>query len=427
MSDNLEKLVGSGHSGDFVLNTQGGAEGFRNVSQFWLPKTLTYDEMMEKLQRHYDRRKDVLAPFSGFKPTINVETGKLGFVAQGGPDDGAVYTMTDHALGQYLARLDVPQSAVFDLLTDKPFPNKKEKIKITRDYQDSQLALKLIENGLRHFHSRGDNAKKNFRFRTYDDNKQINAVLSSKYSCVDNRWYLNIINALVPGGRYSHFNRADDNTIYGNVLIPDSIREEDDSEYGGMLSLSNCEIGKRRLSQYPSVFRAICMNGCIWDRSKGVRLNKRHAGLNLGDLKTEIVRNLNKQIPLLHDGIDKLLSTRAEAFYAADVKMARIFAAVGEKYGLGKKHVIQSMQQWATEEKGSRNLFGTIAGVTRAGQYFGNEDWVRLDEVGGDLASYGVDDWTSLLGRANSFKEDEVQGWFNDEKYLSVLAAQVAV
>lgn len=420
-SDNLVELVGTGNSGDFVLQTQGGAEGFRNVSQYWLPKTLTYDEMMERLQRHYDRRKDVLSPFGGFKAEARDKG--IVFIAQGGPDDGAAYTMTEHALGQYLGRLDIPRAAVFDLLNDRAYPNDAEKVKISRDLTDRELAVEIINNGLRHFHSRGDNAKKKFRFRTYDDTKQINAVLTERYSCVDNRWYLNIVNELIPGGRYSHFSRANDNTIYGNVLIPDSIREEKDSEYGGMLSLSNCEIGIRELEQYPSIFRAICMNGCIWDRSKGVRLKKRHIGLELNDLKVEIVKNLTKQIRIAHDGIDKLLATDADAYKAGDVKMARIFAAVGERFKLSKKHVIQSQIEWSTSEKESRSLFGVVNAVTRAGQKFDNAQWVQMDEVGGDLTRFKPDDWNSLLGRAKSFTETEVQSWFSDKKYLETAMA----
>lgn len=415
------KLVGTGNQGDFVLETQGGSEGFKNVSQYWLPKTQTFDEMRERLQKHYDRRLDIKTPFKGFRPAV-VHPGKLVFVAQGGPTDGAEYTMTEHALKQYLLRLDIPYHGIFDLLENKMNPSGK-KVKIKRDSEDIGVVKTIIENGLRHYHSRGDNAKKVWRFRTYDDTKEIAAVLSEKYSCIDNRWYLEIINELIPGGRYSHFDRADDNTIYGNVLIPDSIRQESDSEYGGMLSLANSEIGDREISQYPSVFRAICMNGCIWDRTKGSILRHRHVGLVLDTLKRSIIDNVHKQIPLVNTGIDKLLATRAEDYKVPDVKMARIFVAVGERFNLDKKQTLQSLHQWAKYEKDNKNLFGVINGITRAGQTFGNKEWVKLDEAGGDMAKWNKDRWNSLIARAKSFTEDEVlAGISADEDYVAALA-----
>ncbi len=73
---------------------------------------------------------------------------------------------------------------------------------------------------------------------------------------------------LIPGGRLSHW-RGDADTLWGNVLIPDTIRQESDSDYGGMVSIGNSEIRERRITSRPSVFRAICFNGCIWDREAG--------------------------------------------------------------------------------------------------------------------------------------------------------------
>src|SRR5690606_24449301 len=73
----------------------------------------------------------------------------------------------------------------------------------------------------------------------------------------------------------------------------------------------NSEIGIRRLYSQPSVFRAICMNGCIWDAEKGTQLSVVHKGnTNLADLASAIESNLQSQIPLLSNGVDKLLDTR---------------------------------------------------------------------------------------------------------------------
>lgn len=423
-----EKLVGNGNSGDFVLQSQGTAadKGFRNVSQFWYPQTQSFDETMEALQRHYDRRRDLRSKLVGMKPGVSSD-GKFVLTAQGGPTDGAEYTLTDHALTQYLSRIDV-QTTFRYLLDDITYPqtnkNNAPRVKVARDSGDVQTFVKVVENGLRHFNSRTSGGN-DFLFRTYDDTKEVQAVLTSEYSPIDNRWFLNIINELIPGGRYSHFTRADDNTIYGNVLIPDSIRQEDDSDYGGMLSLSNCEIGKRKLSQYPSIFRAICMNGCIWDQTSGSAYSKRHRGLNdLDEVKANIVQNLTVQIPLVHSGIDKLLDTRAAAYSAKGVKMSRIFVAVADMFKLQPKHLIRSVFEYNQHEKADKNLFGVVAGLTRAAQAFSNDEWVGLDAAGGALINWKPERWDGLLNKAKAYDEDEVQAAFKaDEKYLATLSA----
>ena len=418
----LEKLVGTGNQGDFVINTQGtaAAQDFRNVSKYWYPKTLSFDDMMERLTKHYERRRDLRSPLHGMKPSVSSE-GKFVLVAQGGPTDGAEYTLTDLAMRQLLGRIDV-QTTFRMLVEDITYPNAKADAepKVKRDRQDMELFVKVIENGLRHYHKRAG-TEAQFLFRTYDDTKEVQAVLTESYSCIDNRWLLNIINTLIPGGRYSHFTRANDATLFGNVLIPDSIREEDDSDYGGMVSLNNCEIGTRKLSQSPSVFRAICMNGCIWDQTLGTAYKKRHRGLDLDEVKTAIVENVTKQIPLLDRGITQLLNTRADAYAAKNVKMNQIFAALGDRLGLQPKHFIETVRQFRQHESQHKNLFGVISALTRAGQEFSNEDWYALDVAGGSLSAMTPDKWNKLVDKARTYTDEDIAAYMQkDEKYLAL-------
>lgn len=120
--------------------------------------------------------------------------------------------------------------------------------------------------------------------------------------------------------------KGDDYTIYANVLIPDTLRLESDSEYAALLSLSTSEIGKRPLTQQPSLFRAICMNGCIWGRKQGETLRVRRQGpVDLAELERLIVENIHGQIPLAVSGLDQLLKTRS---YDTVVSMKPVLAQV---------------------------------------------------------------------------------------------------
>ena len=55
---------------------------------------------------------------------------------------------------------------------------------------------------------------------------------------------------VLPDGRFSH-DKSDEDTVFGNILLPDTILDksaDDDTDYGGMVSIGNCEIGKRRVT-----------------------------------------------------------------------------------------------------------------------------------------------------------------------------------
>jgi hypothetical protein len=239
-------------------------------------------------------------------------------------------------------------------------------------------------------------------------------MLTERYAIVDNRWFIERLAEFIPGGRLSHW-RGDGDTIYGNVLIPDTIREETDSDYGGMLSVGNSEIGIRRVSSVPSIFRAICMNGCIWGQTKGEGIRQVHRGkIDLRALALEIKENLNKQIPLLPQGIDRLLGIRSYAWDGGEMKP--LFAQVAKDYGFSKRQASDTLRSYHVERNTTpdyaKTLFGVVNSVTRAGQKLSNAEWIKFDEVGGQLAQYAENDWDRLVSKAKQLKTKEVEETF---------------
>lgn len=391
MSD-YEKLVGSGTAGAELLKNQGAAQGFKNVSQYWLPKTLTYEQGFEAMEKDRQSRDDILCTSKQMLPIVT-QDGKFALAF----DDGREFQLDDWSATQYFTKIGVPVTVYNWLMNDSKKPNGD--IKVKRDEHDARLLVASVKNGLRHV-----DKEKKFRFRTYN-NSVIRAVLTEDYKIVDNRWYLEILKECIPGGRLSHW-RGDADTIFGNILIPDTIREEKDSEYGGMISIGNCEIGKRRLSQTPSVFRAICMNGCIWSQKKGKNINRVHRGkdiANLIELKREIARNIQEQIPLVSAGIDKLLKTQQ-----FDIRMMKNFIAeICNSWGFKPVESREVVIQFSKYEKEHRNLFGVINAITRAGQQFDNDRWVQFDEYAGELVSASAD-WVEKTNKRAENLSDEM-------------------
>lgn len=405
----FEKLEGKGRQGDFVHAGQvmGTADGFKNVSKIWLDQTLTYDQMFDRLDSDKAKSHDITCTVKDMLPTVM--NGKFGFLYR--PKE-EFYVPTEHALNQLAIKTDIGTWYANSLRENPLKPGKEgdeaSDYKYTRDAQDAETLVHVVKNGLR----RLDQAKK-FFFRLRDDGT-MRAFLTERFAVIDNRWVMEQMRKIIPGGRFSHW-KGDADNIYGNVLVPDSIREEKDSDYGGMLSLGNSEIGMRRLSAVPSVFRAICMNGCIWDQEKGKEIAKVHRGkINLEMLALQMKEGLNAQIPLVAVGIERFLKTRQYAWDGAEVSIKPVIAQLALDQKFDKKKASAVLKAWAVEKDNEGySLFGLMNAVTRAGQTFDdNNTWVQFDEVGGQLMLGGENILNRLVTKAKSLTTDEVDEVF---------------
>ena len=397
-----EPLRGQGTSGDFVLNSQTIAtdEGFSHVSKTWYDKTLSYDEGMELLESERGQREDFLIPRSEIAFDVREIGGQWKFGAE---IDDRFFVPTDHALVQLVSKACNGKGTGFvrDLTNEHP--------KFKRDEFDARTIRGIITNGIRRV-----DASTKYKIRCHNDGT-MRAFLSERYAEVDNRWYLEQIKNIIPAGRLSHW-KGDSNTIWGNVLIPDTIREEDDSDYGGMVSIGNCEIGKRNVKSLPSVFRAICMNGCIWDQTKGSEIKVRHIGdIDLNSLAMKLRNNIEAQIPLLPQGIQRMLGIRAKG--TDGVPMKNLIAATAETHKIDKRGASAVLQAWVKDESPiapeGRSLFDIVNSVTRAGQSLDNQSWVRFDQIGGQLVNYTDNQWTNLKSRAESYDDKDFKRVFS--------------
>ena len=402
-----QPIEGKGNQGQFVHANQDMAtkQGFGNVSKLWYDKTISYDEGMELLEHDRGHRQDYLVTRGQMQFDVRPVDGRIRF---GVEIDDQFYVPTDHALKLMVSKSCNGKGTGFvKSLVDNLY-DAKENVKIERDMQDAQTVLTIIRNGIRR-----TPVDTKFKVRCHDGGT-MRAFLSEKYAEVDNRWYLDQIKNIVPAGRLSHW-RGDSDTIFGNVLIPDTIREEDDSDYGGMVSIGNCEIGKRNVMSLPSLFRAICMNGCIWDQTEGFEIKVRHIGeIDLDALSVKIRDNIEKQIPLIPMGIERLLGIRAKGTDGIPVK--NLIAATAETHNVDKRGASAILMSWVADESkiapAERSLFDIVNSVTRAGQSLDNKSWVDYDKLGGVLMNYNDRQWTKLKTLAEGYDDKDLSSSF---------------
>ena len=406
MSVEYSKIVpsaGTKGQGSFVRTLVGGTgTGFADgvhVHKDWYQKTQSYDDVMEQIQADIDNREDIMVKTRDITPVIN-DQDQFAFQVQ-----GRHFVPTDWSLQQFSTRAKTPSVSVMREMRNQP----------DFDDQDGDLMVAFASNYLRRM-----DQDKEFRLRTYTDGT-CRAFLTDKYSPVDNRWYMNVLREFLPDARMSHW-KGDEDTIFGNLLLLDSIidyGQDDDTDYGGMVSIGNCEIGKRRISQYPSIFRAICMNGCIWGQQEGKKISKVHRGaIDLSDLKTCIAENIEMQLNILPDGIRKFLETRTQKMGTHSAK--GVIAAVCNDFRLDKKQSTEVLEQFITHEHEHQNLFGVINAVTRAGQgvkddgtpKFTADTWFKMDNVGGDLMNLSASRWDTILRRADTYTDKDYEKVF---------------
>lgn len=379
-------LVGSSTDGDSLLANQGAAENFSRVSQYWIPQTLSFDQCLEQLAKERSNCVDIVGKWSDWD--FVVEQNQVALKN----NDGRVFIPSKFALQQATDWAEVKRTHINHTLYSE----------FEFDETDLAQLVDMLNYRKQRNHQTDKNETRDLLFRTYSDNS-LRAVLTKGYGIINNEWLVGVLKDLLPSGRVSHM-RGNLDTIYMNILIPDSIRHEEDSDYGGMYAIRNSEIGQASLDCLPSLFRFICRNSNIWGETKGSNLRQVHRGkIELDVLAVKIGECLDKQIKLIPEIMENFLKLRQYEF--TDVALTGIFAVLKERYKMTTKQAGDVMSQFAEHEKHSRTAFSVINSVTRASQLYNPEECEHFDMIGGNLIS---EDWDKIVSKAKAYSENEI-------------------
>jgi len=403
------------YNGDVIRNNlvMGDDQGFKAVAKYWLENgCLSFEQAKLQLVQEQKQIEDFAEPLNRW----DVVTTETGIAFQ--HDHGRKYAPTDHALNLMCqVGRGLSSWTVRSLVNPIPHATKKdddgEPVAVDggqRTQADFECLRDYIKLHL--FNPDRVDQDKPRLFRTWSDGT-LRALLSREYTVVNNVWFLSVLEKAIPGGVVSHW-KGDADSIFGNVLIPDTIRSEADSDFGGMLSVGNSEIGTRRISSQPSVFRAICMNGCIWDQTMGKGINKVHRGkVDFLALEQLIVENLEAQIPLLPQGIERILGLRN--YGVGETPLPNILAQTAIDHSLSKTQVTAVHAGWNEEVrllgiKDAQTAYGLLNGITRAGQTLdSNDQWVRFDTIAGEFANLDRNSWDKFRNRADALTDKVVE------------------
>ena len=301
-----------------------------------------------------------------------------------------------------------------------------------RGYEDE--LVKFVNDELNRRESEWTNKGKeprDFRIRTRHDeegNTVARAIVSERYGVIDNLEALEMIIDALPKGSSlkdalaSHLHNDGDD-MYGNLLLPDNMKSEPDSDYGVGIAFRNSEIRNATFKVSPFLFRAICLNGMIWGRQNSdIRVNQRHMGkidrVELGkevrhaiavaltqgnDLLTLMGHAKNVEVPNVEQTIAQL---------SRDNKLT----AVQGK--LWHKGYIESL----TEESGhvhEKTVFGIVNGLTRSAKEYSGSMRENLETVASNILAPAIDAdlqaiskrWGLISDRASNLDMETVNNY----------------
>ena len=252
-----------------------------------------------------------------------------------------------------------------------------------------------------------------FRFNDRDDS--CRAFLSDRYAIIDNNWVLEKVQKFLPTDCKEAVakDKSGEDFINFMVVLPSSLTSSDDSDYGGLIKVSNSEIGTHRLNISAGVFRTICSNGAIgWVKDQHESISVVHRGtVDLELLGNHIQSAISKHIEAMPSMINQLLGTKKMGWDGAS--MTPLFASVAQSYKLSKQEIESVHTAWGVERNETpayaKTLFGVINSLTRGSQRLGESSWDKLNAIGGKLAEYDNGDWTGLVNTAKSMTSKRVE------------------
>ena len=368
----------------------------RHVAKQWQAQCTPLSNFIETVKSQSTNKVDVV------KPESEIRLKDVDTLVDGTP-------LTDSGMNSLRVFADMPSSIISFL---------KE-----REYNDDLVKYMNAELDRREtlWNNKGKEKRTfNVRIRHDDEgNDVVRAIVSERYGVIDNHEAMEMVSNALPSlndALASHlFNDGDD--IYGNILLPDYMKSEPDSDYGVGIAFKNSEIRNSTFKISPFLFRAICLNGMIWGRMNSeINVNQRHMGkIDLGDLQLQVTQAIKVALTQGNDMLTLL-------GYAKQVKVTNPVAVIAQ-LARDEKMTIEQGKLWHKgyldslhERHGDvheKSAFGIINGLTRSAQDYNASTREEMETLASKILAPAIDSslqeiskrWGLIDARANQLEE----------------------
>ena len=372
----------------------------RHVAKQWQSKCTQFADFVQTVKEQSASKYDLVVPESNVRlKDSNTLTNDM--------------TLTKSGLNCLRAFTDVPSSMI-SFLEERGYGED-----LTR-FVNNELDLREKD----WFDGGKDSREFRIRVRKDDDGADnVRAIVSGRYGVIDNHEAVEMIANALPSltdALASHISNDGDD-IFGNVLLPDYMKSEPDSDYGVGIAFRNSEIKNSTFKVSPFLFRAICLNGMIWGREKSKnQINQKHLGnINRAELQEQVT---NAVIEALSQGNDLLTLLG----YSKQVKVDRplqVIAQLSINEGLtieqGRawhKGYLESLNE-ASGDLHERSAFGVINGLTRSAQEYKGSMRENMETIATKILSPAINSdlqaiskrWGRISDNANQLQGNIVQ------------------
>ena len=372
----------------------------RHVAKVWQDKCSPLTDFIETVKEQSKTKFDYV------KPESDVRLQDASTLTNG-------MTLTKSGLNSLRSFTDIPSSMVSFLEE--------------RGYDEDLTRFVNSELNRREQNWKDDGKEsREFRVRVRQDdngNDAVRAVVSGRYGVIDNHEAMEMIANSLPSlsdALASHISNDGDD-IFGNVLLPDYMKSEPDSDYGVGIAFRNSEIKNSTFNISPFLFRAICLNGMIWGRQdSSIQINQKHLG-NID--RIELQQKVNHAVKVALTQGNDLLTLLGHSKHVKVENPLQVIAQLSRDNGM----TIEQGRAWhkgymesLTEANGQlhdRSAFGIVNGLTRSAQLYKGSTRENMEITASLILSPAIDAdlqaiskrWGRITDNASQLKEKVVQ------------------
>ena len=377
-------------------------ETHKHVAKIWQDKCISLESFYSTLKAQDANKVDVV------KPESAIRLKDASTLLDGTP-------LTKSGMNSLRLFTDIPSSMI-SFMDERGYSD--ELVKFVNDE---------LNRREQDWSNKGKDARE-FRVRTrHDDdgNPIARAIVSERYGVIDNLEAMEMIIDALPSkdaikdALASHLHNDGDD-MFGNLLLPDNIKSEPDSDYGVGIAFRNSEVRNSTFKVSPFLFRAICLNGMIWGRQdSSIKVNQRHMGnIDKQELREEVRRAI---VVALSQGND-LLTLLGHSKHVEVNNPEQVIAQLSRDNKMtiaqGKlwhKGYLESLQE-VSGHSHDRTAFGIVNGLTRSAQQYTGSTREQMETIASAILAPAIDAdlqaiskrWGLISERAKSLDDDTV-------------------
>jgi len=212
-------------------------------------------------------------------------------------------------------------------------------------------------------------------------NETLRAVLTDRYTPIDNRMLLRCLHRSLPSHLKVQWMALDEESFHLRLFDPTCVIEvENGDPLMAGLHISNSEVGKRSVTIDAIVFRQVCSNGLIRLIKGKSLMQQRHIAVAPAHFVTLLQRAMQQGLSASQEYLEQMALSAKQPINDVESEMKKLVS----DWHLSQAFVEQVEGCLLNEERAYQNrLFGLVNSLTRAAQGLDAEHRYEMEVLAG--------------------------------------------